>query len=121
MLSSEASEEREWCGLLTLRRILGDKRGSFVNSKYLTSVSDSEIDFLSRFALIAALTTAHRDTLSQAIMAEPSDDRRRTLADAVLSDLHHLSGALYSLASRLEAIGEDVRSVRADVERTVRV
>jgi hypothetical protein len=119
MLTNEAIEERAWCGLSTLRRLLGDKRHSFENGLYLTSVSDSEIDLFPRVTLLALLTSHHRDTLSHAIRGEPTADQRQALASAVMSDLDQLNHALHFLGSRLEAMGREIRSLQGDIARAV--
>jgi hypothetical protein len=119
MLTSEEIEARAWCGMSTLRRVLGDKRAAFENSLYPTSISSSEFDLISCIALIGALTSAHRTVLGEAIKAQPAGPERELLARGIYSDLGHLSGALRSFAARLDEIGKAVGSLQTDVIRVV--
>ncbi len=117
MLTDEAMEERAWCGLSILRQILADKRRDFENGHYLTSVSDAEFDHYRRYALLGALVVEHRDLLAKALVAEAASTAGGDRLRAASGELDQLAGVLHSLATRLDSVAGDVRSVQEQVWR----
>src|SRR5688572_7200249 len=115
MLTMEALEERAWQGLTALRRFLGEKRQDFENSFYPTSISDAEFDHYRRFAVLAALVKAERETLLRRVLAESHGRARNDAIQATITDLDHLIGALSSLSARLDSLARDVQTVRGQI------
>ena len=58
MLTDAALEDREWAGLVALRRIFCDTKGGFVDGHYLTSTSFTRFDDYRRFAILGKLVVA---------------------------------------------------------------
>lgn len=117
MLTDEAMEERAWCGLSSLRQVLGDKRRDFENSHYLTSASDVKFDRYRSYALLGALVVEHRDLLAKALAAGAASEGGGERLRAASDELDQLAVVLHSLAAHLDSVAADVRSVQEQVLR----
>ena len=117
MLTHEAIEERAWMGLNALRELLADKRRDFENSLYLTSVSESEFDFLRRAALLAALVSANQAALVAGVADSSDADLRRKRGEALAHDLDVLSKLVESFARDLTRQARALNDMQKHVHR----
>lgn len=117
MLTQEAMDDRAWCGLSTLRKILSAKRRDLEEGHYLTSASDSSVDHYRSYALLGELVIEYRALLAEALIAESASRDGYARVRAAAEDLDQLARALHSLAARLDSAASEVESIREHVTR----
>jgi hypothetical protein len=112
MLTDAALRDREWAGLVALRRIFGDTRRTFVDGHYPTSASFARFDDYRRFAILGELVEARRDVLLYSIAAEQDPRVKHEKAEEVLHELRYLQGALLALSKSLEQTASKTEDVQ---------
>ena len=115
MLTDAALEDREWAGLVALRRIFCDTKGGFVDGHYLTSTSFTRFDDYRRFAILGKLVVARSDVLLSSIAAEQDPRVKHEKAAEVLHELRHLQSALLGLTESLEQIASSTEDVQRQI------
>ncbi|MEJ7812483.1 MAG: hypothetical protein WKG32_18880 [Gemmatimonadaceae bacterium] len=82
--------KRLWGDMDFLRSVLEPKRREFENSQYLSSIDDTNLDWLRRLLSLAALVAASRNDLLAAIRGGESVTEREERARAAALELLEL-------------------------------
>lgn len=123
MLSESALYEKQWGPFPFLGSVLEPLRQQFVNSQYLTSVTDIEFDRILSLLWTAALASAHPDAMRDAVLASADPRQRAQRAQALHRDLRALEKWLGmvddTVRKQREGIARMTHELMRDIDRVI--